>query len=115
VTPRVTDILRSYVATVILQKFDLGVGITSPSAIQERNQHNLLKDFGDEMPLYLHAQQMLDCIIEGVEDSENFYTAMYDAYENLADYYFVERSEIGVLLCYLAETQKIQGAEILKI
>lgn len=115
VTPRVTDILRSYVATAILQKFGLGVGITAPTAIQVRNQHNLLKDFADEMPLYLHADQMMACIIEGIEESDNYYTAMYDAYSNLADYYFVEKSEIGALLAYLGEAQKIQGREFLKV
>jgi hypothetical protein len=115
VTPRVTDILRSYVATAILQKFGLGIGITSPTAVQVRNQHNLLKDFADEMPLYLHADQMMACIIEGIEDSDNYYTAMYDAYQNLADYFFVEKDEMHSLLAYLGEAQKIQGSELLKI
>ena len=115
VTPRVTDILRSYVATAILQKFDLGVGITGPTAIQDRNQHNLMKDFADEMPLYLHAAQMMDCIIEGIEYSENFFTAMLEAYVNLAEYHFVDKSEVGILLAYLTEVQKIQGTEALKV
>lgn len=115
VTPRVTDILRSYVATAILQKFGLGVGITSPTAVQVRNQHNLLKDFTDELPLYLHADQMMACIIEGIEDSENYYLAMMDAYQNLADYFFVEKDEMHSLLAYLGEAQKIQGGELLEV
>ena len=58
---------------------------------------------------------MMDCIIEGIEDSDNFFTAIYDAYQNLAQYYFVEKTEIGILLSYLAEVQKIQGTESLKV
>ena len=56
---RYTDILRSYVALAIMEKFDLGLGFTPSSARQIRNDHNLLDDFHSEIPMYTGASMVM--------------------------------------------------------
>jgi len=51
---RMTDIWRSFVAQRICWANGWYVYFHAPTVWQERNDHNLLKDFSDEIPGYLH-------------------------------------------------------------
>lgn len=51
---RMTDIWRSFVAQRCLWELGHGVVFHAPEAVQERNPHNLLRDFRDEVPGYLN-------------------------------------------------------------
>jgi hypothetical protein len=57
VTDRVTDILRSYIATRCLWHAGMAVAYASPIVYQKRNHHNLLNDFVQEMDLYFHSAE----------------------------------------------------------
>jgi hypothetical protein len=58
-TFRMTDIWRSFIAQRCLWENDAQVTFHSPSEVyQERNAHNLLKDFADELPGYLHNEEI---------------------------------------------------------
>lgn len=50
---RMTDIFRSFVAQRCLWELGFGLVFHAPEVIQERNPHNLLRDFADEVPGYL--------------------------------------------------------------
>ena len=50
---RMTDIWRSFVAQRCLWELDCGVVFHGPEVIQDRNEHNLLRDLSDEVPGYL--------------------------------------------------------------
>jgi STELLO glycosyltransferases len=50
---RLTDIWRGFIAQRCLWELGHGLVFHGPEAIQERNQHNLLHDFRDEVPGYL--------------------------------------------------------------
>jgi hypothetical protein len=62
-SPRVTDILRSYVAQRIAYSRGWFVSYHSPRMFQDRNAHNLMKDFWDELPLYTNAQRYRELLI----------------------------------------------------
>lgn len=49
---RYTDMLRSYVAQPVLWAMGLQVGVVGATVVQERNIHNLMKDFESEIPCY---------------------------------------------------------------
>ena len=49
---RMTDIWRSYVAQRIAWECGWSVLYHEPTVWQERNEHNLMKDFEDEIPGY---------------------------------------------------------------
>jgi len=51
---RMTDIWRSFIAQRIAWACNWKILYHSPTVFQERNEHNLLKDFKDEVPGYLN-------------------------------------------------------------
>ena len=50
--PRMPDIWRGYVAMRCLWAMDKGFVFHAPEVFQERNEHDLMKDFRDEMDGY---------------------------------------------------------------
>lgn len=57
VTDRVTDILRGYISLSCLWRCGYTIAYASPVVYQERNVHNLLRDFEQESDLYRYADQ----------------------------------------------------------
>lgn len=55
---RMTDIWRSFVAQVCLWIQDHNLAFHTASAVQKRNPHDLLADFKDEVPGYLHNREI---------------------------------------------------------
>lgn len=51
---RMTDIWRSFVAQRICWANDWGISFHKSTVFQERNEHNLLRDFEEEIPGYLN-------------------------------------------------------------
>ncbi|MEJ7645117.1 MAG: STELLO glycosyltransferase family protein [Chryseolinea sp.] len=62
---RMTDIWRSFVTQRILWQCGWGVLFHGPTVYQERNEHNLLKDFEQEVPGYLCNNRIKE-ILEGL-------------------------------------------------
>lgn len=59
---RMTDIWRSYVAQRILQTCDWRLMFHSSTVWQERNEHDLLRDFEDEIPGYLNNRKIVETL-----------------------------------------------------
>jgi hypothetical protein len=59
---RVTDIWRSFVAQRCLWELGYGVAFHSPESFQDRNAHNLLRDFEQEVPAYLHNNRIISIL-----------------------------------------------------
>ena len=55
---RMTDIWRSFVAQRIAWENGWGVLFKGPDVYQRRNEHNLMRDFADEVPGYLHNRMI---------------------------------------------------------
>ena len=55
---RMTDIWRSFVSQRICWENGWSVLFHSPTVFQHRNEHDLLKDFRDEIPGYLNADRL---------------------------------------------------------
>lgn len=74
VTDRVTDILRGYIALASLWNQNNTIEYSSSIVYQERNVHNLLKDFELEVPLYLNADRWcskISKIIKSIKSNDN--------------------------------------------
>lgn len=56
---RMTDIWRSFIAQRCLWELGRGLVFHAPEVIQERNVHNLMHDFQQEVPGYLQNQQIV--------------------------------------------------------
>lgn len=55
---RMTDIWRSFVAQAALWTTDRRIAFRSATVVQERNEHNLMKDFRDEVDGYLRNEEI---------------------------------------------------------
>jgi hypothetical protein len=63
---RVTDIWRSFVAQRCLWELGYGVEFHKPESFQDRNAHNLLRDFEEETPAYLNNNR-ISSVLETVQ------------------------------------------------
>jgi hypothetical protein len=59
---RMTDIWRSFVAQRIAWANGWSVLFHEPTVWQERNDHNLMRDFKDEVPGYLHNRRICEVL-----------------------------------------------------
>lgn len=66
---RMCDIWKSFVAQRCLWELGTGVVFHSPEVWQERNVHNLLRDFDEEVPGYQQNHRIAK-VLEGLELSE---------------------------------------------
>ena len=55
---RMTDIWRSFIAQRCLWEMGLGVVFHSAEVVQDRNEHNLMRDFTDEIPGYQRNREL---------------------------------------------------------
>lgn len=83
VPSRVTDIWRSYIAQHFLHRRNQGVLFCSPSVFQERNQHNLIDDFNQEIQLYTKTTDLVQTLQKYSGSFEGF--MKYLSLQNLFD------------------------------
>ena len=79
---RMTDIWRSFIAQRILPTCNWHLCFTSATMYQERNEHNLMKDFKDEIPGYLMNAEIINLI-----EDLNLKEGVQHIYENLSEFY----------------------------
>jgi STELLO glycosyltransferases len=59
---RMTDIWRSFIAKRILEHMDAYLVFHKPTVWQDRNQHDLMRDFNDEVVGYQRNDEIIDAI-----------------------------------------------------
>jgi hypothetical protein len=102
---RVTDIWRSFVAQRCLWELGYGVGFHSPESFQDRNAHNLLRDFEQEVPAYLNNSRIIS-ILERVQLSSNVARIgdnLHRCYEVLVGAGVVPASEMSLVEAWLID------------
>ncbi len=100
---RMTDIWRSFVAQRCLWELGSGVVFHAPEVEQERNVHDLMRDFEDEIPGYTGNRKLVH-VLEGLslkEGSEEVGNNMMVCYEALVAAGFFAESELGLVRAWL--------------
>lgn len=95
---RMTDIWRSFVAQRVLQAKASGVLFHSPTVWQERNDHDLHRDFTEELPGYLNnarIRETLNALTLNAADSTR--SMMESCYQALIRHGWVESGEETLL------------------
>ncbi|MBI4707204.1 MAG: DUF288 domain-containing protein [Candidatus Omnitrophica bacterium] len=105
---RMTDIWRSFIAQAVMWSMDWLLSFHSSTVYQERNIHNLLKDFDQEIPGYLKNQLIID-ILNTVHFSGSVGNRLYQAYESLSKERIVERKELKLVEGWLKDLKKAQS------
>ncbi len=98
-TMRATDIWRSYIATHIMNKLNLKILFTSPTVYQDRNYHDLYKDFDLEISVFRDVKKLVKVL-----DSTKIYknkkyilVNLFNCYQNLVKKKILEKAELEIL------------------
>lgn len=102
---RMTDIWRSFVAQRIAWANDWHILFHPPTVIQERNDHDLMRDFEDEIPGYVSNQKIAELLSDlpieaGISRIGENLLLCYDA---LVKQGFIGGDELPLLRCWIED------------
>jgi hypothetical protein len=107
---RMTDIWRSFIAQRIAWLNGWAILFHEPTMRQERNVHNLLRDFNDEIHGYLHNSEICEALdslplesgIEKIGDN------LKVCYEKLVSMSLIGREELQLLDAWLEDIKQLR-------
>jgi hypothetical protein len=107
---RMTDIWRSFIAQRIAWLNNWAILFHEPTMRQERNVHNLLRDFNDEIPGYLHNSEICEALESlplesGVEKISN---NLKVCYEKLVSMSLIGRKELRLVSDWLDDLKQLR-------
>lgn len=102
---RMTDIWRSFVAQRIAWANNWSVLFQEPNVWQERNEHNLMRDFRDEVPGYLNNVSICEELEKLPLKSglEHIGENLQVCYEKLISMELVDRKELELVNAWLSD------------
>ena len=105
---RMTDIWRSFVAQRIAWENDWYVLFHEATVRQERNDHNLMQDFADEVPGYLHNQLIVDTLnsLALRRGCTNLFDNMRKCYKSLVELQVIGSKELALLEFWLTDVEQ---------
>ncbi|MHC5060994.1 MAG: STELLO glycosyltransferase family protein [Planctomycetota bacterium] len=109
---RMTDIWRSFIAQRIAWVNGWGVLFGEPTMRQERNEHDLMRDFADEVPGYLNNSRLCEAIeplslsagVEVISDNLRL------CYEKLVEMALVGSKELDLVEAWNEDLSKIRDS-----
>ncbi len=106
---RMTDIWRSFVAQRIAWENDWWLLFHDATVVQERNEHNLMRDFQDEVVGYLHNEAICRTLAEtplkpGITALGENLLACYEELHRLGQ---ITAAELELLVCWLTDLETI--------
>jgi hypothetical protein len=102
---RMTDIWRSFVAQRIAHVNGWAIGFHKATVYQVRNEHNLMRDFADEVPGYLHNENIRAALdaLDLPAGADQVPQAMRLCYAKLVQMGLVGDGELALLDAFLAD------------
>lgn len=109
---RMTDIWRSFIAQRCLWEMGYGLVFHAPEVTQDRNEHNLMRDFEDEIPGYMGNRKIAE-VLEGLtlqagEDATC--NNLRKCYEALIQHDFFPEKELDILDAWITDIAKVGSA-----
>jgi hypothetical protein len=106
VTNRTLDIFRAYIAQRMLWEINKNILFTSSSVYQERNPHNYLRDFVDEIPVYTEIEK-LTTALNSVKLSGSFENKLIQIYTKLISENILVKQELELLNLWIKQVSQI--------
>ncbi|MDP0494728.1 MAG: STELLO glycosyltransferase family protein [Verrucomicrobiota bacterium JB024] len=106
---RMTDIWRSFIAQRCLWEFAEGLVFHPAEVDQERNAHDLMRDFADEVPGYLQNARIAD-ILESLplqSGPEHVGDNLLACYEALVSQGILPEKELELVRAWLADIESV--------
>lgn len=107
---RMTDIWRSFIAQRIAWENNWQVLFYAPTVWQERNEHNLMRDFEEEVPGYLHNNEIKKTLewLTLKSGADNLGDNLKRCYDALIQRQYVGEAEMPLLEAWLMALDEIQ-------
>ncbi len=107
---RMTDIWRSFIAQRCLWELGYGIVFHPPEVEQERNAHNLMKDFEDEVSGYLNNASLVNTLkkVELRPGEYNVTNNLIKCYDSLVKENILHQKELMLLNAWVADLNAIQ-------
>jgi hypothetical protein len=106
---RMCDIWKSFVAQRCLWEMGLGIAFHAPEVIQERNPHDLMCDFRDEIPGYSRNRELVD-LLGGLSlkaGEENVMANLRSCYAVLVDAGFFPAKEMELVDAWQGDLERM--------
>jgi hypothetical protein len=106
---RMCDIWKSFVAQRCLWATGSGIAFLPADAVQERNEHNLLRDFQDEIPGYL-GNDKLSLILSELDlssASDAVPSNLLACYEALVSHGFFPKEEMRLVEAWIHDLENL--------
>ena len=104
---RMTDIWRSFIAQRCLWELDSGVVFHSSDMIQDRNAHDLLRDFGDEVAGHLHNQRIAS-LLSALSLPGSMHDSLLSCYEALVRDGLFPTDELDLVRAWLLDCSQLE-------
>jgi hypothetical protein len=106
---RMTDIWRGFVAQRIAWTNDWAVLFHEPTVWQERNEHNLMRDFRDEVPGYLNNTELCNALgkLDLKPGLEKLNDNLRMCYEQMVRMSLVGEAELDLLDAWLSDVEQL--------
>jgi hypothetical protein len=110
---RMTDIWRGFVAQRIAWAYRFGVLFHEPNVSQQRNEHDLMRDFRDETAGYLQNEDICEALSNLSLDSEpaKMKDNLYDCYQTLVCNGWLCAEEMKLVEAWLNDLEKLSTAD----
>jgi hypothetical protein len=108
---RMTDIWRSFVAQRVAWEYGWHIAFHAATVYQERNEHNLLKDFEDEIPGYLENERIIATLdaLPLSADPAQIGSNLRQCYEALIGIGVVGAAELALIDAWLADLETMKA------
>ena len=101
------DIWRGYITQRLLWDTQYHMCFTAPTAIQERNKHDIMKDFQEELDLYLKVPALIDFLIKWRLPHSTTEENLIYLYDSLIQKNFIGQQEKELIRAWVHDLQKI--------
>lgn len=104
---RFTDILRGYVAQVVINASNKKWGFYQSTSYQERNTHNLMNDFRSEVSMYSNMDEIFHIIHESCKPYLSVSDNLINCYSELCKNGYVELNELKILDSWMSDLSNL--------
>ncbi|MBI2009546.1 MAG: DUF288 domain-containing protein [Candidatus Chisholmbacteria bacterium] len=107
VNPHVEDIWRGYIAQRILWEMGARVVFTHPTAFTtERNMHDLMEDFENELPLFLQTNRLIK-VLDTLSLSKDPFVSLVTVYRALIKVGVFPKAELQIVQLWARLVEKL--------
>ncbi|MFC1801915.1 STELLO glycosyltransferase family protein [Patescibacteria group bacterium] len=107
ITPRASDIVRGLIAQPLLWSIGYSLGFTSPIVTQERNPHDFMKDFKDELLIYLHSENIVKIAKKSISQKNTLSGNLLAVYKELVMSGLIPKKELVLLKSWIKDVENL--------